>query len=48
LALALFPREEWVFKELGIWVARSRLPEEYKEPDKWEREMSQEFVALCA
>jgi hypothetical protein len=41
LALALFPGEEWVLKEPGIWVARSRLPEEYKEPDKWEREISQ-------
>jgi hypothetical protein len=39
LASALFPGEEWVFKEPGIWVAKSRLPEEYKEPDKWEREM---------
>jgi hypothetical protein len=28
-------------KEANIWVAKSRLPEEYKEPDKWEREMSQ-------
>jgi hypothetical protein len=41
LASVLFPGEEWVFKEPGIWVAKSRLPEEYKEPDKWEREMSQ-------
>ena len=41
LASALFPGEEWVLKEPGIWVARSRLPEEYREPDKWEREMSQ-------
>jgi hypothetical protein len=41
LASALFPGEEWVLKEAGIWVAKSRLPEEYKEPDKWEREMSQ-------
>jgi hypothetical protein len=35
------PDEEWVLKEPGIWVAKSRLSEEYKEPDKWEREMSQ-------
>jgi hypothetical protein len=41
LACALFPGEEWVFKEPGIWVAQSRLQEEYKEPDKWEREISQ-------
>jgi hypothetical protein len=30
-----------VLKELNIWVAKSRLPEEYREPDKWKREMSQ-------
>jgi hypothetical protein len=41
LASALFPGEEWVLKEPNIWVAQSRLPEEYKEPGKWEREMSQ-------
>jgi hypothetical protein len=41
LASALFPGEEWVLKEPGIWVAKSRLSEEYKEPDKWEREISQ-------
>ncbi|GHV15295.1 hypothetical protein FACS189491_12190 [Spirochaetia bacterium] len=41
LASALFPGEEWVFKEPNIWVARSRLPEEYREKDKWGREMSQ-------
>jgi hypothetical protein len=41
LASTLFPGEEWVLKEPGIWVAKSRLPEEYREPDKWEREMSQ-------
>jgi hypothetical protein len=41
LASALFPDEEWVLKEPNIWVARSRLPEEYREPEKWEREMSQ-------
>jgi hypothetical protein len=41
LASALFPGEEWVLKESRIWVAKCRLPEEYKEPDKWEREMSQ-------
>jgi hypothetical protein len=41
LASALFPDEEWAYREPGIWVAKSRLPEEYKEPEKWEREMSQ-------
>ena len=41
LASALFPGEEWVLKEPGIWVAKSRLPEEYREPVKWEREISQ-------
>jgi transcriptional regulator with XRE-family HTH domain len=30
LASALFPGEEWILKEPGIWVARSRLPEEYR------------------
>jgi hypothetical protein len=41
LASALFPWETWVHKEPGIWVAESRLAEEYKEPEKWEKEMSQ-------
>jgi hypothetical protein len=41
LASVLFPGEEWVLKEPNIWVAKSRLPEEYLEPGKWEREMSQ-------
>jgi hypothetical protein len=41
LASALFPQEEWIPKEANIWVAKSRLVEEYREPDKWEREMSQ-------
>jgi hypothetical protein len=41
LASALFPDEEWVLKEPNVWVAKNRLPEEYREPDKWEREMSQ-------
>jgi hypothetical protein len=41
LASALFPGEEWVLREPNIWVASGRLPEEYKEPGKWEREMSQ-------
>jgi hypothetical protein len=41
LASALFPKEEWVLKEVNIWVAKSRLPEEYREKDKWEREITQ-------
>lgn len=41
LAAVLFPNEEWVLKEPHIWVAKTRLPEEYREPDKWEREISQ-------
>jgi hypothetical protein len=41
LAKVLFPAEVWIPKEANIWVAKSRLAEEYREPDKWEREMSQ-------
>jgi hypothetical protein len=41
LAKILFPHEEWKPKEANIWVAKSRLVEEFREPDKWEREMSQ-------
>jgi hypothetical protein len=41
LASVLFPNEEWIPKEKNIWVAKSRLIEEYKEPAKWEKEMSQ-------
>jgi hypothetical protein len=41
LASALFPQEQWIPKEANIWVAKNRLSEEYREPDKWEREMSQ-------
>jgi hypothetical protein len=41
LAKTLFPDEEWIAKEANIWVAKSRLIEEFREPDKWEREMSQ-------
>jgi hypothetical protein len=41
LATALFPNEEWTPTEANIWVAKSRLIEKYREPDKWEREMSQ-------
>jgi hypothetical protein len=41
LAKVLFFDEEWIPTEANIWVAKSRLVEEYREPDKWEREMSQ-------
>jgi hypothetical protein len=41
LASLLFPDEEWVYKETNIYVAKSRLREEYREKNKWEREMSQ-------
>jgi len=41
LASVLFPNEEWIPKENNIWVAKSRLIEEFEEPEKWEREMSQ-------
>ena len=41
LATDLFPHEEWIPTEANIWVAKSRLVEEYREPEKWEREMSQ-------
>jgi hypothetical protein len=41
LASVLFPNEEWIPTETNIWVAKSRLVEKYREPDKWEREMFQ-------
>jgi len=41
LAKALFPDEEWIHTETNIWVAKSRMPQEKKEPEKWEKEMSQ-------
>jgi len=41
LASTLFPKEEWIPTESNIWVAKSRLIEEYNEPEKWEKEMSQ-------
>jgi hypothetical protein len=41
LASALFPYEEWIPKEANIWVAKSRLSVEFREPDKWKREMFQ-------
>jgi len=41
LATALFPHEEWTKKEPNIWVAKSRLIEEHREPNKWAKEISQ-------
>jgi hypothetical protein len=41
IAEILFPEEEWIPKEANIWLAKSRLIEEFREPDKWMREMSQ-------
>jgi hypothetical protein len=41
LAALLFPGEEWIYKETNIYVAKSRLWEEYREKEKWEREISQ-------
>jgi len=41
LAKTLFPNEEWIPTEPNIWVAKSRLSQERKEPKKWEKEMSQ-------
>jgi len=41
LAFRLFPKEQWIPIETNIWVAKSRLIEEYREPDKWEKELSQ-------
>jgi hypothetical protein len=41
LASALFPQEKWIPREANIWVAKSRLAEKYREPEKWKREMSQ-------
>ena len=41
LAKALFPHEEWIPTETNIWVAKSRLSQEQKEPEKWQKEMAQ-------
>ncbi|MDR1177686.1 MAG: hypothetical protein LBK64_02535 [Spirochaetaceae bacterium] len=41
LAQTLFPGEKWVKVEPHIRVAVSRMDERTREPDKWEREMSQ-------
>jgi len=41
LASVLFPHEQWIPTETNVWIAKSRLVEKYREPEKWEREMSQ-------
>ena len=41
LATTLFPDEEWIPTEPNIWVAKSRLSQEKREPEKWEKEMTQ-------
>jgi len=41
LAKALFFDEEWIPTEQNIWVAKSRLSQEKREPKKWQKEMSQ-------
>jgi hypothetical protein len=41
VAKVLFPDEDWIPTEANIWVAKSRLAEEYREPGKWEKEMAQ-------
>jgi len=46
LASHLFPNEQWVPTETNIWVAQSRLIEEYREPEKWKREMSQVRILI--
>ena len=47
LAAALFPKEEWIPVEPNIWVAKRRLAEEYQEPMKWKKEMSQVRILTC-
>ncbi|GHV48230.1 hypothetical protein AGMMS49546_38620 [Spirochaetia bacterium] len=41
VAAALFPEEEWVLKETNIYVAKSRLSEEFDEINKWNKEIAQ-------
>jgi len=41
LAQAMFPKEEWIAIENNIWVAKSRMSQREREPEKWEKEMSQ-------
>jgi len=44
LASVLFPYEEWIPTEPNIWVAKSRLEQKDKEPEKWKKEMSQAHI----
>jgi hypothetical protein len=46
LASALFPREEWVLREPGIWVARSRLRDSARERAKLAWEIDQIRVLI--
>ncbi|MDR0656037.1 MAG: hypothetical protein LBG22_06955, partial [Treponema sp.] len=46
LAYTLFPDEEWIYREPGIWVARSRLRQAPKERAKLAGEM--EHVRILA
>jgi hypothetical protein len=46
LASALFPGEEWIYREPGIWVARSRLRQAPRERAKLAWEM--EYVRILA
>jgi hypothetical protein len=41
LAVRFFPDETWIYKEPNIYIAESRLIEEYREKDKWDREIAQ-------
>jgi len=41
LAKMLFPEDEWINTEPGIYVAKSRMSVKYREWRKWDREMSQ-------
>ncbi|MCL2186959.1 MAG: hypothetical protein FWB86_14090 [Treponema sp.] len=41
LAKTLFPNDEWICTEPNIWVAQSRLSQEKREPEKWQKEMAQ-------
>ena len=41
LVKTLFPNEEWIPTEPNIWVAKSRLKQKNKEPEKWGKEMAQ-------
>jgi hypothetical protein len=45
LASILFPHEEWIPKEANIWVAKSRLAVEYREPEKQEHSV---FIHLVS